>query len=387
MSESPPVHTTASPASDEQSASLGRALSPPAADWKADLRAGLRGAHDLHRLPLSDEERASIDAAATAYKVRAPRPYLDLIDWTDADDPIRRQVIPAAAELTFAPGELTDPIGDHRHSPVARLTHRYPDRVLLYPTYHCAVYCRHCFRKESINDTHDGYTRAALAPALAYVAAHAELREVILTGGDPFVLGDHQLSELRADLEAVPHLRLLRVHTRIPVVLPSRITPELVAALKGRLMVCIVTHFNHPREITPAAAAACRLLREAGFMLLNQTVLLRGINDDAATLRALFQELVYTLGAKPYYLHHCDQTRGLSHFRTTVDQGLDLMRSLRGHLSGVCVPHYMLDLPGGDGKIPLGPSYVRARDGDSWTFSTYDDQVHEYREILPGSTR
>ena len=274
---------------------------PDSADWKADLADGLRGHADLDRLPLSDDERAAIAPAAATYKVRAPRHYLALVDWSDPDDPIRRQVIPSAAELDWDPRESPDPIGDHRHSPVPRLTHRYPDRVLLYPTYHCSVYCRHCFRKEAINDTDGGYSRAAMAPALAYVAEHPALREVILTGGDPLLLADKQLAELRADVESIAHLRLLRVHTRIPVALPSRITPDVIAALRGngRLMVCVVTHFNHPREITPESAHACRLLREAGFMLLNQTVLLRGVNDDPATLRTLFQELVYTLGAKP----------------------------------------------------------------------------------------
>lgn len=343
---------------------------------------GLRRAADLYRLPIDDDTRERDRAAAEAYNVRAPRHYLRLIDWNDPLDPIRRQTLPTADELRWDPRETEDPIGDQAHSPVPRLTHRYPDRVLLYPTYQCAVYCRHCFRKESLSDANDQFSEDALEPALAYIAAHAEIREVILTGGDPLVLSNARLAQLRARLEAIPHLRMLRFHTRVPVVLPGRITPELVGALKGRLMVCIVTHFNHPNEIVAETVDGVRLLREGGFMLLNQTVLLKGVNDDKETLRTLFQELVYALGVKPYYLHHCDQTRGLSHFRTTIDTGLELMAQLRGHTSGLCMPLYVLDLPGGYGKTPLGPSYVVSRSAYDWQFRNYQGVVRAYTEIV-----
>jgi lysine 2,3-aminomutase len=352
-------------------------------DWRANLSAGIRTSADLDHAPLSAVELEALRPAAQAFKTRVPRHYLALVDWDDPDDPIRRQVVPAPEELRFAPGEREDPIGDLRHSPAPRLTHRHADRVLLYPTYHCAVYCRFCFRKEALSDIDQGYTQRALEPAFEYIARQPALREVILTGGDPLMLRDDHLEHVRGRLEAIGHLRLLRLHTRVPVALPQRVTPELVAALRGRLMVAVVTHFNHPREITPQAATACQRLREAGFMLLNQTVLLRGINDDAATLRALFQELVYTLGAKPYYLHHCDLTRGLRHFRTTIDEGLALMGSLRGELSGLCLPTYVLDLPGGHEKVPLGPSSVRGRDGRHWSFVDHHGHEHAYDELVP----
>jgi lysine 2,3-aminomutase len=351
-------------------------------DWQAELRAGIRTSADLDRTPISAEELAALRSASEAFKTRAPRHYLRLIDWDDPEDPIRRQVIPAPEELEFAEGEQQDPIGDARWSPVPRLTHRYPDRVLLYPTYHCSLYCRFCFRKEALNDVDQGWSQRALEPAFEYIASRTTLREVILTGGDPLMLRDDHLAHIRGRLEAIGHLRLLRLHTRVPVALPQRVTPELVQTLRGRLMVAVVTHFNHPREITPEAAVACRRLREGGFMLLNQSVLLRGVNDDAATLRELFQELVYTLGAKPYYLHHCDLTRGLRHFRTGIDEGLELVGSLRGHLSGLCQPTYVLDLPGGNGKVPLGPSYVRGREGGAWKFRDYRGGEHVYDEIL-----
>ncbi len=341
----------------------------------------LRRAADLDHLPIEPDARARDAAAAAAFAVRAPRRYLDLIDWADERDPIRRQVIPTAEELVHDPREREDPIGDAAHSPVPRLTHRYPDRVLLYPTYQCAVYCRHCFRKESLDD-HGRYDEAALEPALAYIAAHPEVCEVILTGGDPLILADGRLEALRRRIDAISHVRMLRVHTRIPVVNPTRVGPGLVAALRGRAMVALVTHFNHVREITGECEAAARLLREAGFLLFNQTVLLRGVNDTADELRALFRELVYRLGIRPYYLHHCDQTRGLTHFRTTLDHGQALMRSLRGHVSGLCVPQYVLDLPGGDGKVPVGPSHAEARRGFDWTFTTWDGRAHRYSEVI-----
>ncbi|MBL9003170.1 MAG: KamA family radical SAM protein [Myxococcales bacterium] len=342
----------------------------------------LRHRKDLDRLPIAAAERARSQAAEQAYNVRAPSQYLQQIDWANARDPVRLQVVPQAEELSFDPREVDDPIGDQRHSPVPRLVHRYPDRVLLMPTYRCAVYCRHCFRKETVDDEDARFRLSSLEPALSYIAEHAEIREVIVTGGDPLVLSNAQLAQLRSRLDAIPHLRLLRVHTRLPVVQPSRVTAGLVRAFKGRLMVCIVTHFNHPREISEPTVVAARTLREAGFMLLNQTVLLRGINDDPQTLQTLFRELVYTLGIKPYYLHHCDLTKGLTHLRTTIDAGLAIMGRLRGHTSGVCLPQYVLDLPQGHGKTPLGPLFVESRSGFDWVFRSFRGESCPYTEVV-----
>jgi lysine 2,3-aminomutase len=338
---------------------------------------------DLDGLPISATERARNHIAEQTFNIRIPKHYVSQIDWDNPSDPIRLQTIPQAEELLFDPRELTDPIGDHAHSPVPRITHRYPDRVLLYPTYQCAVYCRHCFRKESLSDANDQFSEELLRPAFSYIAAHPEVQEVIVTGGDPLILSSPRLAYLRSQLEAIPHLRMIRFHTRVPVVTPQRVDQGLVDALRGRLMVCVVTHFNHPQEITPECKVAAQRLREAGFVLLNQTVLLRGINDDAETLQTLCRELFYTLGIKPYYLHHCDLTRGLSHFRTTIAEGLDIMKKLRGYMSGPCVPQYVLDLPGGNGKIPLGPSYTVAQDGHSYTFRNYQGKVCAYEEVVP----
>lgn len=336
--------------------------------WREDLREGLRGAPELATLP-----RAGDAETAALYQVRAPRSYLELVDWSDPADPIAAQVLPDARERVVHPAERPDPIGDAAWSPVPRLTHRYPDRVLLYPTYECAVYCRHCFRKEAVNGEP---AVADLGPALDYLRRTPTVREVILTGGDPWMLPDARLAALRGELEGVAHLRLLRVHTRIPVVLPGRVGAGLVGAMRGRLQVCVVLHVNHPREITADAVEACRQLREAGFMLLNQSVLLRGINNDLGALRALSEGLVYDLGAKPYYLHHCDLTRGLGHLRTTLEEGLALMRGLDG--AGVLRPTYVLDLPGGDGKVRV-EAFV-ARDGDRWTFRAPGGRLVDYVE-------
>ncbi|MDX8512645.1 KamA family radical SAM protein [Mesorhizobium captivum] len=356
--------------------------SRPDTAWQDDVRAGVRHVRDLAALPLSPAERAAAQEATAAHKVRVPKPYLDLIDWTDPNDPIRAQVIPSPEELIAIEGELDDPIGDHAFSPVPRLTHRHADRVLLFPTYQCAVYCRFCFRKESLTSIGRGYTREALEPALAYIAGHEEIREVILTGGDPLSLPDKALAEIRARIEAIPHVRLLRIHTRVPVALPSRITAGLVAALQGRLMVTVVTHFNHAREITDEAEEACRTMRQAGFALLNQSVLLKGVNDHVEVLEELCRELMYRLGVKPYYLHHGDLARGMAHRRTTIAEGQALVAELRQRLSGICNPTYVIDLPDGGGKVPLAASHIEGRDGDTWRIRGQDGKVRAYREVV-----
>ncbi len=375
-------HLDISDASMAVSDAAGTPAEMHAAAWQDDVRQGVRHVRDLASLPLSPGERAAAQGAAANHKVRIPKAYLDLIDWNDPADPIRAQVIPLPEELVEQDGELGDPIADHGFSPVPRLTHRHADRVLLFPTYQCAVYCRFCFRKESLTAIGRGYTREALEPALAYIAGHPEIREVILTGGDPLSLPDKALAEIRARIEAIAHVRLLRIHTRVPVALPSRITSGLVEALQGRLMVTVVTHFNHAREITPATETACRTMRQAGFVLLNQSVLLKGVNDTVEVLEELCRELMYRLGVKPYYLHHGDLARGMAHRRTTIAEGQALAGALRARLSGICNPVYVLDLPEGGGKVPIGPCYVEAREGESWRLRGLDGEVRGYREVV-----
>lgn len=269
---------------------------------------------------------------------------------------IARQFVPSLAELLIRAEELADPIGDHAHAPAPGLTHRYPDRVILHATQTCEVYCRFCFRRETVgNEGH--LPEADLDAALAYIAHTPAVWEVILTGGDPMVLSPRRLQSLIARLSAIPHVEVIRFHTRVPVVAPARITQALLEALQTRPAVYVVVHTNHPAELTPDACAALARLSAAGIPLLSQSVLLKGVNDDAATLEALFRGLIRNK-VKPYYLHHADLAKGTSHFRTTVAHGQALMAALRGRLSGICLPTYVLDIPGGHGKVPIGPAYL-----------------------------
>jgi lysine 2,3-aminomutase len=282
-----------------------------------------------------------------------------LIDGADDNDPIARQFVPSPEELVARPGEDGDPIGDNIHSPVDGIVHRYPDRVLLKPTHTCAVYCRFCFRREMVGpEGLANLTPAQLDAAFAYIAGRPEIWEVIVTGGDPFVLSPRRIAALMDRLEAIDHVRIVRFHTRVPAVDPEAVTDALIAALKrSTKVVYIALHANHARELTPAARAACARIIDAGIPMLSQTVLLRGVNDDPATLAALMRAFVETR-IRPYYLHHGDHAPGTSHLRTTVAEGQAIMKALRGTLSGLAQPTYVLDIPGGHGKVPVGPAYL-----------------------------
>lgn len=322
----------------------------------------LRDARSLTEAGLVPPERLpALEAVAARYAVAITPAVAALIDPANANDPIGRQFIPSPEELVASPGEDPDPIGDDVHSPVEGIVHRYPDRVLLKPTHTCAVYCRFCFRREVVGpEGLSNLTPAQLDAAVAYIAGRPEIWEVIVTGGDPFVLSPRRLGDLMDRLEAIAHVRIVRFHTRVPAVDPEAVTPELVAALKrSTKTVYVALHANHARELTPAARAACARIIDAGIPMLSQTVLLRGINDDAETLAALMRTFV-ELRIRPYYLHHGDHAPGTAHLRTTLAEGQAIMRALRGTLSGLAQPTYVLDIPGGHGKVPVGPSYVGA---------------------------
>lgn len=308
---------------------------------------------------IAPERVAALSAVAARYAVAITPAMAELVDPADAGDPIAAQFVPDARELDVQPVERADPIGDEAHSPVAGIVHRYPDRVLLKATHTCAVYCRFCFRREMVGPDGEGtLTTAELDAALGYIEERPEIWEVILTGGDPLVLSPRRLAELMARLGAIDHVRVIRFHTRVPAVDPEAVTPGLVAALKSPgQAVYVALHADHPRELTPAARAACARLVDAGIPLLGQTVLLKGINDDPATLTALFRAMVEAR-IKPYYLHHADLAPGTGHLRTSLDEGQALMRALRGAVSGLCQPTYVLDVPGGYGKVPVGPDYL-----------------------------
>jgi lysine 2,3-aminomutase len=303
------------------------------------------------------ERRTGIEAVAARYALALTPDMAELIDPTDPNDPIARQFVPDPAELDVRPEERADPIGDDAHSPVAGIVHRYPDRVLLKPLHVCAVYCRFCFRRETVGQGR-ALSRAEFDAALDYIRAHPQVWEVILTGGDPLVLSPRRLRDIVAALAAIEHVKVIRLHTRVPVVAPARVTPALVRALKARgKATYVVLHANHARELTAAARAACARLVDAGIPMLSQSVLLRGVNDGAEVLGELMRTLV-ECRIKPYYLHHGDLAPGTAHWRTGLDEGQALTRTLRGRWSGLCQPTYVLDIPGGHGKSPVGPNYL-----------------------------
>jgi lysine 2,3-aminomutase len=320
------------------------------------------------------EDRAALDAVARRYAVALPPALAALIDRTDPNDPIARQFVPDAAELETQPQELADPIGDDAHSPVEGIVHRYPDRVLLKLTHVCAVYCRFCFRREMVGpDKPNALSREALAAALDYIRTHRDIWEVILTGGDPLVLSARRLREVMKALGAIDHVKVVRIHTRVPTADPARITPELVRAMKipGKATY-VALHVNHARELSPEARIAVARMADAGIPLLAQTVLIKGINDNAETLGWLMRCLV-ECRIKPYYLHHGDLAPGTSHLRTDIATGQELMRGIHGRFSGLCQPTYVLDIPGGYGKSPIGPNYF-----DNYSVEDFNGKRHAY---------
>jgi lysine 2,3-aminomutase len=308
------------------------------------------------------ERIPALEDVAARYAVAITPPMAELIDAADPHDPIARQFVPDAAELETTPEELADPIGDDAHAVAPGLIHRYPDRVLLKLVQVCAVYCRFCFRRETVGPGAGHLSPAALAEAIAYIRRRPEIWEVIVSGGDPLVASPRRIAALMAELAAIGHVKVVRFHTRVPVVAPERVTSELIEALRTEgIATWVAVHANHAREFTPAARTAIAALADAGIPLVGQTVLLRGVNDEPEILGTLMRTMVENR-VKPYYLHHADLAPGTAHFRTTLGEGQDLMRALRGRYSGLCQPTYVLDIPGGHGKSPVGPAYV---DGDA----------------------
>jgi lysine 2,3-aminomutase len=334
-------------------------------------RRTLRTAADLAREGLADA--AAIEQVAARYAIGITPHVLDLIDRADPADPVAAQYVPSEAELVATPDERADPVGDDTHSPVKGIVHRYKDRALLKPTHACAVYCRFCFRREMVGPGGAALDADELAQAVDHIRATPAIREVILTGGDPLVLSARRLASLLGELAAIDHVDWIRIHSRVPVAEPTRVTDELVAALKTTKAVWVAVHVNHANELSPEALAACAKFVDAGIPLIGQTVLLKGVNDDADTLDTLFRALTKNR-IKPYYLHHGDLAPGTSHFRTTIAHGQGLMRELRARLSGLAQPVYVLDIPGGAGKVPVGPAYI-SEDG---TVADPNGDTHVY---------
>jgi lysine 2,3-aminomutase len=328
--------------------------------------------------------QAELEQVASRYAVAITPDVAALIDPNDPHDPIARQYVPTVEELNTLPIERADPIGDHAWSPVAGIVHRYPDRVLFKLVHVCAVYCRFCFRREMVGPGKDtALSDQAYADALAYISAHPAIWEVILTGGDPLMLSARRLRTIMRDLASIAHVKIIRIHTRIPVADATRVTDALVDALKVKgATTWVAVHANHPRELTVAARGACAKLADAGIPLVSQSVLLAGVNDDAATLEALMRGFV-ECRIKPYYLHHGDLAPGTAHLRTTLEAGQALMRELRGRVSGLCQPEYVLDIPGGFGKAPVGPNYFV----EDNRIADYCGDVHLYPPAGGGQER
>ena len=318
-----------------------------------------------------------IDAVIEKYAMAVTEDVLETINPADPADPIARQYIPDVAELVTTPDERDDPIGDEAHSPVKGIVHRYHDRVLLKPVHVCAVYCRFCFRREVVGPGSETLNPAEMTAAMEYIRATPHVWEVIVTGGDPFVLSPRRLKEIMDALNAIPHVQVIRFHTRVPIADPSRVTDEMIEALHSEKAVYIVLHANHPNELTDKVRAATQKFTRAGMPMLSQSTLLRGVNDKADVLEKLFRDLT-VMKIKPYYIHHPDKAPGTSHFRLPLEEGRALIESLRGRLSGIAQPHYVLDIPGGFGKILLHKGRV-IEEGDAFIVIDDKGNTHKYK--------
>jgi lysine 2,3-aminomutase len=354
-------------------------------DWRWQMKHRITTVEQLQKfLPtLTPEESAGAQLANTKLALGITPYFFNLIDPADENCPVRRQVVPRLEETHTAPWEMSDPCGEDSHSPVPGLVHRYPDRVLFLVTDRCASYCRYCTRSRLVSnasgyDFHPEYDRQ-----IAYIAEHPEIRDVLLSGGDPLLLSDEKLENLLARLRAIPHVEFLRIGTRIPVFLPQRITPELCAMLKQFHPLFISIHVNHPRELTTEVRDALGRLADAGIPLGNQSVLLKHVNDDADLMKALVQKLLMCR-VKPYYLYQCDLISGSAHLRASVAKGLEIMEKLRGHTTGYGVPTYVIDAPGGGGKVPINPEYVLCRNAGRVLIRNFEGKVFEYPETANG---
>jgi len=350
-------------------------------DWRWQVRNRITTVDQLKRvMPLSPAAEDGARRCLDVFRMAITPYYASLIDPADPGCPIRRQAVPTADELVEDPGDMGwDPLHEDVDSPVPGLTHRYPDRVLFLITDQCSMYCRHCTRRRMAGHTDTGRSREELDACLDYIRRTPAVRDVLLSGGDSLLVSDETLDYLFRELRAIPHVEIIRLGTRAPVVLPQRVTPELCATIARYHPVWVNTQFNHPREITPESAAACARLADAGVPLGNQSVLLRGVNDCPVVIRRLVQGLL-RIRVRPYYIYQCDLTRGIAHFRTPVATGIQIIELLRGHTSGLAVPTYVIDAPGGGGKIPVGPNYLISMGPGRVILRNYEGVIASYRE-------
>jgi lysine 2,3-aminomutase len=348
-------------------------------DWRWQLRHRIRSLEDLERIVrLTTDERTAVSRHRGSLPVSITPYYASLLDAHDASQPLRRTMVPVTDEYLGSPGEAEDPLGEDADSPVPGLVHRYPDRVLFLVANSCAANCRYCTRSRMVdNPERNTCSQTQWDQGLAYIAAHPQVRDVLLSGGDPLTLSDDRLDWLLGRLRAIPHVEFIRIGTKVPVVLPQRVGPSLTRVLKRHHPLWMSMHFTHPDELTPETLEACARLADAGIPLGSQTVLLAGINDRVDVMTELVHGLLKAR-VKPYYLYQCDPIVGSSHFRTPVQKGLEIIRGLRGHTTGYAVPQYVIDAPRGGGKIPLVPDYIAGRDGDDLVLTNYEGKLYRY---------
>jgi lysine 2,3-aminomutase len=349
-------------------------------DWHWQLRNRLTTTADFDQvMNLDDAQRADLDACMGKFRVSVTPYYASLIDPDDPHDPVRMQAVPTPAELVIHAEDIKDAVSEDFDSPTPRITHRYPDRVLFVVTEMCSMYCRHCTRRRLVGGTEDIVAREQIDNAIKYIERATEVRDVLISGGDPLVLSDDQLEDIIARVRAIDHVEIIRIGSRVPVVCPQRITPELVKMLAKYHPLYFNTHFNHPNEFTPESKAACDLLADAGINLGNQTVLMRGINDCANVMKKLVHRLL-EYRVKPYYYYQCDLAEGTAHFRTSVAKGIEIYESLRGHTTGFAVPTYIIDAIGGGGKTPVFPNYVISQAPGQIILRNYEGVISKYTE-------
>ena len=349
-------------------------------DWHWQQRERVTDLEQLEKVVnvTPDERRAVVETAAEFQMGITPY-YAALMDPDDPTCPVRLQSVPKMDETQVSAVDLEDPLAEERDMPTPGITHRYPDRVLFYVTHNCPVYCRHCTRKRKVADPTSAAAKKQIEDSLAYIAKHPEVRDVVISGGDPLSLSDERLDYILGRLRAIPHVEIFRLGTRNLVTLPQRVTDDFCRMLREHHPVFVNTHFNHPKECTAEAFEATRRIADAGCPIGNQMVLLRGVNDDPKLVKELNHKLLL-MRVRPYYIYQCDLARGIGHFRTPVEKGIEIIESLRGHTSGLAVPQFVIDAPGGGGKIPVNPQYVLGREGKRWLLRNYAGKTYEYEE-------
>jgi len=346
--------------------------------WKWQLQHTVSSVEALSEvLPMKKEELDRIQSTFAKYKFAVAPYYLSLMDPNNTRCPFRLQAIPSEQELQVSEDEMKDPLNEDGDMAVPNVVHRYPDRVLVTINSACSMYCRFCTRRRFVLDKEGHKSRNEIDTIVDYIGSHREIRDVIISGGDSLMMGEKMLFEIFGRIRALPHVEIMRIASKIPCVLPMRITPELVDGLRVFKPLYFMTHFNHPYEITPEAKTACDRIVEGGIPIMNQTVLLRGINSDVRIMKRLMQELL-TIRVKPYYIYQCDLSEGIAHFRTPVEKGIEIIESLRGHTSGLAVPEFVIDAPGGGGKVPIGPQYLISQSDKKVVVRNYQGYICTY---------